>query len=144
MLRSFFLLFFLFTLSVHAASDADILKRASGFVKSHDKSKQFRAYNDYKNLYLRALMRDDKNLRKKSLQGIVKSGRLLHIDISQYADELQSLTPVSHYNKPKSKSSFKKKTNKKIQLKASHKLKSIHWYAGRLVMKFDKFFVFLT
>ncbi len=131
------LLFLLLTLSLSALSDKALLKRADGFVKSASKSNQFRAYNDYKNLYLRALMSSDEKLKVSALKGIVKSGKRLHIDVSQYADELASIKPSMKYKTPKSKS-IKKKNTKKLKVNATHKLKSIRWKESRLVLVFDK------
>ena len=125
-----------FVLSLHALSDAKILKRANDFMKTSNKSNQFRAYNDYKNLYLRALMGDDDKLRVNALNGIVKSGDILHIDISQYADELRSLKPKVKYTRPTPKAN--KTSKKKFTVKSTHKLKSIHWKNERLIMAFDK------
>ena len=130
-------LFFVLVLSLQALSNYEILKRADGFMKSSNKSNQFRAYNDYKNLYLRALMNEDEKLRLKSLQGIVKSGNKLHIDVSQYSQELQKIKPKTKYKAPKSKP-IAKKSKKKLKLTSSHKLKSVRWQNGKLVLKFDK------
>ena len=134
MLRSL-VVFLLFTLSLSALSNSEILKRANSFVNSSSKSNQFRAYNDYKNLYLRALMNEDKKLKLKALVGIVKSGDKLHIDISQYSDELTSLKPKSSYKAPTPK---KLTSSKKFKIKSSHKLKSIRWKSKKLLLSFDK------
>ena len=104
-----FSLLFIFVISLHALNNSEILKRADGFMKSGTKSNQFRAYNDYKNLYLRAIMSDDDKLRLSSLNGIVSSGNKLHIDVSQYSDELSKLKPKTSYRAPKSKSIKKSK-----------------------------------
>ena len=126
----------LFALSLSALSDKEILKRANSFVNSSNKSNQFRAYNDFKNLYLRALMHDNSTLKRSALSGIVKSGHRLHIDVEQYEQELRKIKPKNSYKKPKSKTFLKQK--KKFKVKSSHKLKSIHWKNGRLVIRFDK------
>ncbi len=131
-------LLFLVVISLHALSDSEILKRANGFMKSGTKSNQFRAYNDYKNLYLRAIMSENDKLRLNALKGIVQSGTKLHIDISQYSKELSSLKPKTTYKAPKSKVIKKSKKSKKIKLKSTHKLKSIRWRDNRLVLSFDK------
>ncbi len=137
MFRLFSLLLIL-VISLHALSDSDILKRANGFMKSVSKSDQFRAYDDYKNLYIRAIMAEDDKLRLSALKGIVKSGKKLHIDISRYSDELSKLKPTTSYKATKSKviKTSQKSTNLKV--KSSHKLKSIRWRDERLVLKFDK------
>ena len=90
-------LLLLFVISLHALSDNEILKRANGFMRDGSKSNYFRAYNDYKNLYLRAIISENSNLKYRSLQGIVKSGKKLHIDISQYSNELSTIKPKTSY-----------------------------------------------
>ena len=108
-------------------------------MKSGSKSDQFRAYNDYKNIYLRALMNSNEKLRKKSLEGIVKSGNKLHIDISSYEDELESVKAQEKKTNKKVKKSKSYKKSKKIKVKSSHKLKNISWEdSQRLVLTFDK------
>ena len=131
-------LLFILVISVYAQSDSELLKRADGFMKSSSKSNHFRAYNDYKNLYLRAIMAENSKLRVSALKGIVKSGNKLHIDISQYSAELSKIKPKTSYKAPKSKSIKKTTKSKKIQVKSSHKLKSVRWRNDRLVLRFDK------
>ena len=128
----------LLAISLSALSDTAILKRAKTLVNSSSKSNQFRAYNDYKNLYLRSLMHEDSALRRSALVGIIKSGNKLHIDVSQYAKELASLKKVSSYKAPKPKKIKKPKSNKKLTVKSTHKLKSIRWKDNRLLLYFDK------
>ncbi len=137
MLRSLFLLL-AFVISLSALSDSEILKRADGFMKTSNKSDQFRAYNDYKNLYLRALMDEDDKLRLNALNGIVVSGKKLHIDVSQYSQELSKSKPKTSYKAPTPKANPKSKSKKKIKIKSSHKLKSVRWKNDRLVLRFDK------
>ncbi len=133
MLRYLFLLL-IFAITVHALSDSEILKRADSLVKKENKSDQFRAYNDYKNLYLRALMSDDDNLKRRSLRGIVKTGDKLRIDVSEYSKKLSKLKKIKTH-KPQ-KNEIKK--DKKIKVISSHKLKSATWKNGKLVLKFNK------
>ena len=138
MIRSIILLFFLFGVTLFAQSDAELLERASGYLKSANKTDQFRAYNDYKNLYLRALMDGDDSLRKSSLKGIVQSGQKLRIDVSQYAQELDKMKPTTTYKAPTPKKISQEKSSQDIKVQSSHKLKSLRWKDERLVLKFDK------
>jgi len=134
MLRSLAIILILLV-SLYAQSESELLKRANTYAKSSSKTDQFRAYNDYKNLYLRALMANNEKLKKSALEGIVSSGTKLRIDISQYAREL--LHMHSSYKAPKKQKKYTKKS-KKIKIKSSHKLKAVRWKDGRLVLKFDK------
>ena len=131
MLRWVFIVLF-FVHSLYAIGDNEILKVADSLMKTSKKSDKFRAYNHYKNVYLKAMMSEDDKLRKKALKGIVKSGKNLHIDISRYKKELLDLKST------KIKKSKKIKKNQKITLKALHKLKSINIVDDKLILKFDK------
>lgn len=133
-------LFFTFVLvfSLHAMSDAQLLKRADSFMLTSSKTDQFRAYNDYKSLYLRALMDQDEKLHLNALKGIVKSGTKLHIDVSQYSEELSKIKPKTSYHAPKSKPNKITLKPQEIKVKSSHKLQSIRWEENRLVLSFDK------
>jgi N-acetylmuramoyl-L-alanine amidase len=130
--------FFILVTALHALSDTELLKRADGFIKTTNKTNQFRAYNDYKNLYLRALMNEDDNLRLKSLKGIIHSGQKLHIDVSQYSSELAKSKPQTSYKAPKQKDIVKSISDSKVKIAPSHKLKSVRWKDERLVLEFDK------
>lgn len=137
----FFALLFLIVTSLYGQSDSELLKRADGFMKSSSKSNHFRAYNDYKNLYLRSIMSEDARLKTSSLKGIVKSGKALHIDVSQYEQELATIKAnSSSYKKPKKDEKPKeiKQSSNNIQITLSHKLKGASWRDDRLVLKFDK------
>lgn len=131
-------LLLIFAISLHALSDAKVLKRADAFMKSSSKSEYFRAYNDYKNIYLRSIMSDNKKLKIQALKGIVKSGNKLHIDVSKYSRELANTNFKTSYIAPKSKTIVDKKKNTKVKVKSSHKLKSIYWKDEKLVLEFDK------
>ena len=124
MFRLFVILLFLLS-SLFAMSDTALLKRANNYAKSSSKTSQFQAYNDYKNLYLRALMNDDNYLQRSALVGIVKSGRRLHIDVARYAKELKKVK-------------ITKKKVQKIKVQKSNRLKRIHWVNRELVLAFDK------
>lgn len=136
MIRLIVTFFLLFAISSHAADDFELLKKADNYAKSSTKASQFRAYNDYKNIYLRALMNEDQKLKVCALEGIVKCGTKLHIDVSQYSDELEELQ-VKKVTKEKPKKKVKK-SSKDIRVASSHKLKSIRWKNERLVLNFDK------
>jgi len=132
------LIFLIFATCIYAMSDTAILKRADGFMKTSSKTDQFRAYNDYKNLYLRAIVNEDFKLKKSALKGIVKSGNALKIDVSQYEKEYLAVQKQkSSYKKPIQKNKQDTK-NKKLKVTSSHKLESIRWQDDDLVLEFDK------
>ncbi len=134
----FFVVLVFITTTLFGLSNNEILNRANIYIKTDTKSNQFRAYNDFKNLYLRSIIHDDERLKKSALKGIIHSGKKLHIDVIQYEKEYASLTKRSSYQKPKliTKKVFKKA--KQIKITSSHKLKNISWYNDKLILKFDK------
>jgi N-acetylmuramoyl-L-alanine amidase len=80
-----FVIFILyFTVSLSALSDSALLSKADKLLMSTSPSKQFRAYNDYKSVYLKTMSSDDKHLALRALKGIVESAVKLHIDVSSY------------------------------------------------------------
>ena len=136
MLRTLLTLLLVAIVTLQAATDRELLAKANKHLKSEAKADQFRAYNDFKNLYLRALMNEDEKLKLSALQGIIKSGNKLHIDVSQYSDELYTLQ--AKYKPKKKQTPPVKKYKSKLKVQSSHKLKSIRWKKGRLVLSFDK------
>ncbi len=146
MLKAVFALFALFlTLSLYASSDAQVLSQAQKHLHSANKGDIFRAYNDYKTLYLKAMMNQDEPLREKALGGIVASGKKLHIDVAAYENELRMLQNRKNYLKqeqkyvkPTPKPNKPSKQAKKIKLNSATKLKSIYWRGGKLVLRFSK------
>ena len=122
----FLLVLSIFIVSLYALSDLGTLKRADGLLKTSTKTNHFRAYNDYKNIYLRSVMNGDKKLRIRSLKGIISSGNKLHIDISRYKKELSKTTAKSH------------KKTKKVYVHKSTRLKSAKVIDDKLILTFDK------
>lgn len=128
---------FIFVQALYALSDGEILKRADALMKNPSSSAQFRAYNDYKNLYLKSVVSEDAKLKIDSLRGIVKSGKNLHIDVSQYSDELKNYKAPKTLEKAKKYKPAVVDTTKKIKLQSLHKLKSIDIKDNSFVLKFD-------
>lgn len=135
MFRLVFLVFS-FAISLHALNDNEILDRANALMQTKDKSNNFRAYNDYKNLYVRAVMADDSKLKFSALEGIVKSGNLLHIDVATYEEEFSTLKPQKLENKPFSEAKLTNNKHK-VEIKSSNKLQSVKFNNETLVLEFD-------
>ncbi|NOQ30622.1 MAG: N-acetylmuramoyl-L-alanine amidase [Helicobacteraceae bacterium] len=126
------LIFLLLIASLCYANDESIIKSADKMAQSTDQGKLFRAYNSYKNVYLRALMSDNYDLKKSALKGIVKSGKKLHIEISKYEIKLKKLKkPAYKKIRPKVKTN----TNK-VLITHSNRLKSVNWSGSNLVLTF--------
>ncbi|WP_345991967.1 N-acetylmuramoyl-L-alanine amidase [Sulfurimonas sp. HSL-1716] len=133
MFRFFSSLFLLVSL-LGASTNQDILKRAEGLAGSGKTNELFRAYNDYKNLYLRSIISGDSSLKIKSLNGIVVTGKELHIDVSQYSDELKKINSHNTYKVSKSDTRSKTKT---VKLEPLSRVKSVKWDGNDLVLSFD-------
>jgi N-acetylmuramoyl-L-alanine amidase len=126
------------------ANNAEVLKRADANSKSSEKSEIIRAYNDYRNVYIRALMKDDDKLCKTCLSGLIKTGKKLHIDVIEYEEKLKKLQNKKTV-KPKKRQPKKlmdqKKTPKKVKdsISKQNRLTSIRWKdSQRLVLKFSR------
>jgi len=138
MLRSFLLILFI-TFSLFASGKGGTLHRANSLMHSSNKSDIFRAYNTYKNLYLQALMNDDEHLRVQSLEGIVKSGHKLRIDVARYEKELKKVHKSTTIKKAKPYIKKPKAAHKnKVALKQKLKLLAARWQDGKLVLTFNK------
>ncbi len=138
------LLALLFTLSLHALSDNETINRADSLMKTGTKTNIFSAYNDYKSIYLRSVMSGDNKLKATSLEGIIKSGSALKIDVSGYIQDLEMLNPQGQtkksYNSPMAeiKPAAKYKENKNIEIKSINKLQNAKFEEGALVLEFDQ------
>lgn len=86
--RIFFLFFVLFSLSSFAADDVARLEVAKKAIESNDEIEQFRAYNEFKTIYLRANLNKNTALARDALAGIIKGGDALGIDVSKYKADL--------------------------------------------------------
>ena len=134
-MRNFLAIFLLLlAVSLHAISESALLKRAQHNLHKNSKTAVFNAYNDYKNLYLRAIINENKPLKIKALKGIILTGNKLHIDVSIYKKELKNSVKTS-YKKPTYKKKYKV-TKKKIKITKINKLTKIYWSRGRLVLHF--------
>lgn len=89
----FFSTFLLLSLNLVAADDATRLEAAKKALQSSDEIEQFRAYNEYKTIYLRANASKNTALARDALVGIVKGGDILGIDVAKYKVDLAKLQP---------------------------------------------------
>lgn len=138
----FILLLFIAALALYGTSSSELLNRADNALESNNKSKIFSAYNDYKNLYLKALIDDDAALQKKSLNGIVISGVKLHIDVSDYQDKLSHFAPekaaTTSEKEPAVQADTKKMQDKKIKVIPSHSISDARWKENQLTLTFSE------
>jgi N-acetylmuramoyl-L-alanine amidase len=93
--RITFILFLSFSILLGAPDDSTRLDAAKKALSSSDEIEQFRGYNECKTLYSRAAQAQDKAMEKEALEGIIKAGELLRIDVSKYKSELAKVTPAA-------------------------------------------------
>ncbi len=127
MARSFLLFFLLFNLGF--ALDSPSLVRADKWLRSSNIKQVLRAYHEYKNLRIDAVMRADKRLQIKALKGIVAAGKRLRLNVETYKRELARMGGA-HYTK-KIQVSQAKRTKKNQLLNAV-------WHNGNIVLSFKR------
>lgn len=139
-MRRFLALLFLLGGILSAATDSEILQRADKRLKSSSKTEIFRAYDEYKMLYLKAKVENDVQLCYHCLEGIVTAGEKLRIDVSDYAEKLKKLKkkpPVGKISAPPKPKQTGTKKQKEIKVTKRQRLKSVRWKEGKLVLAFD-------
>lgn len=92
MVIRFLLLVFLLLSPVGAAEGFARLDSAKKGLQSSDEIEQFRGYNEYKTIYLRAMLDKNTALAREALEGIIKGGKQLGVDVSKYEADLTKLS----------------------------------------------------
>lgn len=87
--RIFFLALLLFTLL--GANESARLESAKKALQSSDEIEQFRGYNEFKTIYLRATLDKNSAVANEALEGIVTAGEKLGIDVSKYQADFAKL-----------------------------------------------------
>lgn len=84
----FILLFFSIVMGANETSRLESAKKA---LESNDEVEQFRGYNEFKTIYLRATLDKNKPLALEALEGIVQGGEKLGIDVAKYQADLAKI-----------------------------------------------------
>jgi len=87
--RIVFLALLIFTLL--GANDNARLESAKKALQSSDEIEQFRGYNEFKTIYLRATLDKNSVVANEALEGIVAGGEKLGIDVSKYQTDLAKI-----------------------------------------------------
>jgi len=87
--RIFFILFITF-ISLSASENVR-LESAKKALASSDEIEQFRGYNEFKTIYLRAVLDKNSAVANEALEGIVEGGEKLGIDVSKYQTDLAKI-----------------------------------------------------
>jgi N-acetylmuramoyl-L-alanine amidase len=101
LIRIILLAFLLFT-SVMGANETMRLDSAKKALESSDEVEQFRGYNEYKTLYLKAMLDKNSSLANDALEGIVRAGEKLGIDVTKYQADLAKINAKKIDANPKS------------------------------------------
>ena len=126
------------------ASNSEILQRAHKNSTSTNKTELYRAYNDYKNLYVRSFMDGDEELCKTCLSGLIKTGKSLHIDVIDYEEALQrrNTKKVTRKKTPPPVPIMQKiemPVAEQSSISEQNRLKSVRWKdSQRLVLTFTR------
>jgi len=92
--RITFFLILLISVLLGAPDDIARLESAKKALASNDEIEQFRGYNECKTIYLRAAQAKNNVMEKEALEGIIKGGELLRIDVTKYKAELARHSPT--------------------------------------------------
>lgn len=82
------------------------IESAKKALDSSDEIEQFRGYNEYKTLYLKAMLDKNSTLAADSLEGIVYAGDKLGIDVKKYQADLAKLKGTTPKNDSSVKAAF--------------------------------------
>jgi N-acetylmuramoyl-L-alanine amidase len=85
-------------MGVNLSERLDSAKKA---LESNDEIEQFRGYNEFKTLYLRAMLDKNSTLAHDALEGVVEGGVKLGIDVSKYQADLAKINAKSPDSAPK-------------------------------------------
>jgi N-acetylmuramoyl-L-alanine amidase len=126
-----------------AALNGMSLTDAERTLDGRNKSEIFRAYDTFKGAYMQALAKNDAALEKRALEGIVKSGELLHIDVNAYKNKLRKVPAAVTKRAPAAvaKRVPAPAPSVKTELPAvrgGNRLKDVRWEEGKLVFRFKK------
>jgi len=105
-------------------------------LEGKNKSDIFQAYDTFKSAYMNAAMQNDAALKKRALQGIVKSGELLHIDVGEYRAKLRQSADDAKQSANAAPSPPGKTSAPEIL--GQNRIKEIRWESGDLVFRFEK------
>ena len=100
--------------------------------KDHDKN--IKGLNNFKSLYIKSLIDEDKALEIKALQGLIKCSKLLRIDSKEYQKELDTLLGKKARTKPKKH--VEKKSYQKPKI-VKNRLKKVILRKGYVEFYFD-------
>ena len=121
-----------------ASLNAMSLSDAEQSLQSRNKSEIFRAYDTFKSAYMQAMAANDAAMEKRALEGIVKSGELLHIDVKAYKKKLKNAPQPVVTAKPLPLPAPQENKKVPVLLRDANRLNDVRWEDGNLVFRFDE------
>jgi len=125
-----------------AALNAMSLSQAETALRSGKQSEIFQAYDTFKSAYVDATVEGNAAKKRRALEGIVASGKLLHIDVGGYRKKLSALPaepePAAEtevVSVPPAQTEAKKVLP---TVQGQNRLEDVHWDHGDLVFGFDQ------
>ncbi len=123
----------IFVTLLFGSSLRDEIIKESKLISSSNKEKSIRLYHNLKNLYIKAIINDDKPAQIESLKALVKISRILKLPYKHYEKEM---TLLANKKVKDIKKDIKKKASyKKVSLA---RVRSIASFKDRVVITFDK------
>lgn len=92
MVVRFLILAFLLIAPLMGANETARLESAKKALQSSDEIEQFRGYNEYKTIYLRSMLEKNTVLAREALEGVVRGGKQLGVDVSKYEADLAKMS----------------------------------------------------
>ncbi len=113
----FFLGFFLASALLFAGGLEDRIESLNKSLSSSSKDEVFRIHNSLRNIYVKTIISEDKKLQKKTIEGLIKSSKILGLKYDHYEEELKLLDKeIKPQKKSKQSASKNFKTNKKTKI----------------------------
>ena len=126
------LTFFIFlVVSANAATISESISKNVSLIGKSSKSKTVRICHDIKNLYIKSIIKSDKDSQIEAIKGLIKCSKILHKKYKHYEEELSLLSKDK-----KNLKSIKKK--RKPTIKKVPKVRSIKSYHDKIVITFDR------
>ena len=131
----------LLVLLAGSVSSGMTLSQAEAALNGRDKSELFRAYDTFKAAYMQAQVSGDAAAQRRSLEGIVRSGEALHIDVGSYKKKLQGL-PAAGTQRASKRERVIPDPPAEVQvvhtLDGGNRLEDVRWQEGNLVFSFTE------
>ena len=94
------ILFFLAFSFLFAATDSETFAKFDKNFAGSSRSAKIKLHNDIKNIYVDAIIKNDKNTKKQALTRLITSSKSLGFDSSAYIKDLNTLNGVKSANAP--------------------------------------------